>query len=93
MVSWHYDGILPFQPFVFANSETETFKENCITHFPTIPPCSTMVDVLETGDVPILFSLSQMKNLGMTVELDPKGDKRTFPTFGLYSSPVEHSMR
>ena len=32
-----------------------------------------------------------MKNLGMTVELDPKGDKRTFPTFGLYSSPAEHS--
>ena len=32
------------------------------------------VDVLETGDVPILFSLPQMKNLGVTIELDPKGD-------------------
>ena len=40
--------------------------------FPTIPPCSTKVYVLETGDVPILFSLSQMKNLGMTIELDQK---------------------
>ena len=50
-----------------------------------------MVDVFETGDVPILFSLCQTKNLGMTVELDPKGDKITCPAFGLYSSPAEHS--
>ena len=48
--------------------------------------CSTKVDVLETGNVPILFSLPQMKILGMTVELDPKGDKIKCPTFGLYSS-------
>ena len=41
--------------FVFASSETEKCKESCIIHFPTIPPCSTKVDVLETGDVPILF--------------------------------------
>ena len=45
--------------------------------------------MLETGDVPILFSLSQMKNLGTTIELDPKGDKITCPAFGLYSSPSE----
>ena len=32
-----------------------------------------------------------MKNLGMTIELDPKGDKITCPAFGLYSSPAEHS--
>ena len=51
--------------------------ESCIIHFPTTPPCSTKVEVLDTGDVPILFSLSQMKNLGMTVELDPQGDNIT----------------
>ena len=62
---------------MFANSETETSKESCIIHFPTIPPCSTKVDVHETGDVSILFSLSQMKNLGTTVELDAEGDKIT----------------
>ena len=39
--------------FVF---ETETCMESCIINFPTAPPCSTKVDVLETGDVPILFS-------------------------------------
>ena len=71
--------------FVFTNSESET----CIFHFPAIPPCSTKVDVLETGDVPILSSLPQMKNLG--IELDPKGDKVTCPAFGLYSSPAEYS--
>ena len=53
------------------------------------PPCSTKVDVLETGDVPILFSPSQMKNLGMTFELDPKRDKITCPAFGLFSSPAK----
>ena len=73
---------------MFANSETETDKESCIIHLPT---CSTKVDVLETGDVPILFYLSQMKNLGTTTELDPKRDKITCPAFGLQSSPAEHS--
>ena len=58
---------------VMCGQETLVFaKESCIFHFPTIPPCSTKVDVLETGEVPILFSLSQMKNLGMTIELETK---------------------
>ena len=38
-------------PVVCANSETETCWESCIFHFPTTPPCSTRVDVLETGNV------------------------------------------
>ena len=63
--------------FVFANSETETCWESCIHHFQT--------------NVPFLFSLPQMKHLGMTIELDPKGDKITCPAFGLYSSPAEYS--
>ena len=32
-----------------------------------------------------------MKNLGMTIELDPQGDKITCPAFGLYSFPAEYS--
>ena len=79
------------ESFVFANSETETCMDSCIIHFPTAPPCSTKVDVLETGDVPILFSLPQTENLGTTIDLDPKRDKITCPAFGLYSSPAEHS--
>ena len=69
------------ESFVFANSETETCIESCFIHFPTNPPCSTKVDALETSDVPILFSLSQMKNLSTTVELDPKGDKNYISSF------------
>ena len=65
--------------------------ESCIIHFSTAPPCSSKVDVLETGDVPILFSLPQMKHLGMTIEVDQKGHKITCPAFGLYSSPAEYS--
>ena len=92
---WYYGITTDFcrcsKSFVFANSETETSMESCIIHFPTAPPCSAKVDVLETGDVPILFSLHQMKNFGMTIEPDPKGDKITCPAFGLYSSPAEYS--
>ena len=73
MVLWRYNGILPLkQSLVFANTETETCMERCIIHFPTTPPCFTKVDVLEKGDVPILCSLSQMNDLRMTIELDPK---------------------
>ena len=32
-----------------------------------------------------------MKNLGMTIELNPKGEKITCPAFGLHSDPAEHS--
>ena len=60
-------------------------------YFPTTPPCSTRVGVLETGDVPVLFSPPQVKNLGMTGELNPKGDKFTCAAFGLYSSLAEYS--
>ena len=92
----HYGMTTEFCPcnksFVFANSETETCWESCIIHFPTKPPCSTRVDVLETGDAPILFLLQHMKILGMSLELDPKGGKSTCPTFGLHSSPAEYSI-
>ena len=47
--------------------------------------------MLGTDDVPIPFSLPQMQNLVVTLELDPKGAKITCPAVGLYSSPVEYS--
>ena len=64
--SWYY-GVTTCRcnkSFVFANSGTETCSESCIMHFPTTPPCSTMVDVFETGDVLILFSLPQKRKIG-----------------------------
>ena len=77
--------------FVFANSETKTCFESCIIQFPTTPPCSTRVDVLETGDVRIFFSLPHLKKLGMTIELNPKGDKITCLASGLFSFSVDYS--
>ena len=47
--------------------------------------------MFETGAVPILLSLPQMRIFGMTIELDPKGDKIKCPAFGLYSPPAEYS--
>ena len=92
VVALRRDSAVVTQSFVFANSETETCKESCIVHFPKIPPFSTNFDVLETGDVPIFCCLlSRMKNLGTTIELDPKRDEITCPAFGVYSSPAEHS--
>ena len=46
-------------------------------HYPLSKNSTTLckVDVLETSDVPILFSLSQMNNLGMAIELNPKKTK------------------
>ena len=38
-----------------------------------------------------LFSLPQMKNLGITLELDPKGAKNYTSSFWLVLSPVEYS--
>ena len=41
--------------------------------------------------MPFLSFVPHVKSSGMTVELDPKGDKITCPAFGLYSSPVKYS--
>ena len=46
---------------------------------------------LRQVNVPILFSLPQMRNVGMTFELRPQGDKITCPAFGVFSSPAEYS--
>ena len=46
---------------------------------------------LRQVNVPILLSLPQMRNVGMTIELHPRGDKITCPAFGVFSSPAECS--
>ena len=47
--------------------------------------------MLETGDVPVLFSSADAESWYHIFELGPKGAKITCPAFGLYSSPVEYS--
>ena len=53
--------------FTFANGETA--KGNWTLHlkYHTPPPASTNIDILEQGAVPILLSISQMRNLYMTL--------------------------
>ena len=77
--------------FVFADSKTEGVTETCIVNFPTSPPCSTQIDILEQGSVPILMSLNQMQNLGISINLSAKGNTITCPPFGLNNSPAEMS--
>ena len=59
--------------FVFANFETETFQQHL--HVQSELICLRRATCLS------YFSLSQMKNSGTTIELDPKGDKLTCPAF------------
>ena len=75
VVLWHYDRILPLQQVLLPTLRRRPVGKAVLSIFPTTPPCSTRVDVLKIGNVPIIFSLPQMKNLGTTVGLDPKGDK------------------
>ena len=88
-MQWHYDRVLPAISPSCLPTLRRRLVGKIVIHFPTTPPCATRVDVLETGDVPILSSLPQMKNLGTTIELDPIGDKTSCPAFGMYSYPDE----
>ena len=63
---------------------TETCIGCCIIHFPTAPPCSIKVDVLETGVVPIFPSSDE--KFGMTIELDPKRRQHYMSSFRLVLS-------
>ena len=77
--------------FAFANSQTAKVTTTCIIWFPTSPPSSTQVDVLEEGTVPILFSLPQMMNLRMTIRMEPGCAYVTCLPFRLHDTPLEVS--
>ena len=54
VVFWHYGRVLPLQWVLYVCQLWDrTCCKSCIIHFPTTPPCSIRVDVLETGYVPI----------------------------------------
>ena len=88
--AWYYGITTEFcrcnKSFVFANSETETCKKlhNPLSHNTTIFYQSRCAWDRWCA---IVSSLSHMKNLGSTYDLDPKGDKITWLPFGLYSPP------
>ena len=58
-----YEIVPSSSKFSFAKSETTTVHQALKIWFPTKPPMSTLVDIVEQGRVPILFSFQQMKNL------------------------------
>ena len=69
-VCWYYGIEIEFLPtkarFGFANSETELVHEKARVWLPTQPPCHTDFDIIEKGNVPMLFSLGQMCNLNFS---------------------------
>jgi hypothetical protein len=49
---------------------------------PTNPPIATDFDIIEEGNVPLLLSLPQMRNLRFTIELSPEAVYVRSPAFG-----------
>ena len=74
--------------FTFANGETARVNWTLHLRYHTTPPCSTNIDVLEQGTVPILLSISQMRNLYMTIEHTPQCDKITCKAFSMNRQAV-----
>ena len=87
-----FKGTFQFVPcstdFSFANSQRSQCYERLVITFPTDPPCSTEVDILEEGTVPILISLQQMRNLYMEFRHTPTCDYLTCSAFGLKNFPI-----
>ena len=77
--------------FNFANSQTSNVTEKCRVWFPTTPACSTDFDIVEEGDVPLLMSLTQMRNLQFSVSLTPTSAILQTPSTGKEGIPLEMS--
>ena len=60
----------------------------CRVSFPTNPPCSTDTDICEEGNVPILMSLPQMRNLNLEMSLSPDAVSLTGAAFGYNHTPA-----
>ena len=70
---------------LFANGEQSTVKERLVIHFRNDRAqtgwITTCVDIPDKGEVPILFSFKQMRN--MNIEHTPVGEFQTGPLFGM----------
>ena len=83
--------------FSFANGEQSNVREKLVIYFQNDQSptgwITTAIDILDQGDVPILFSVEQLRNLRMSIEHTPVGDYLTCPLFGLkrFSLPVSTS--
>ena len=59
--------------FGFANSQQSVRKERLVVWFPTTPPSSTIFQIVEEGNVPLLMSLAQMTNLHFDLQCTRDG--------------------
>jgi hypothetical protein len=88
-ITWEY---LPSSSrFSFANSAEDVVSQKIRIWLPTNPPCSTDFDILETGNVPILISLPQMRNLYFNLELCPEAAYLTCAAFGFNREAIRTS--
>ena len=78
--------------FSFANGQQSSVHEKLIIHFRNDDSptgwVTTAVDILDQGDVPILFSVAQMRNLRMNIEHTPACDFLTCSLFGMKRYPL-----
>ena len=78
-----YIEILPTNSnFNFANSQTTKCTEKCRIWFPFCPSFWTDFDIVEEGNVPILMSLVQMRNLFFEFWLSPESAWIRSPAIG-----------
>ena len=81
-----YEYIPAETKFIFASGETARVNWTLHLRYHTTPPCSTNIDVLEQGTVPILLSISQMRNLYMTIEHIHAVKQFQYPVQDMHSS-------
>jgi hypothetical protein len=68
--------------FSFANSQTSRCWEKLRIWFKTEPPCCTDFEILEEGNVPLLLSLVQMRNLHFQFSFSPEAVYLTSKALG-----------
>ncbi len=66
-----YEIVPSTSKFSFAISDTTTFHQALRICFPTKPPTFTVVDIVDQGRVPILFSRQETKHLRMQLDMRP----------------------
>ena len=93
MIEFNYEPC--HTTFSFANSETSMVKERLHLHIRSdmsrTACIETTVDILDEGQVPILFSIEQMRNLRFTIEHAPVGEFITCRGFGMNKMPLSVS--
>ena len=81
---FEYELMPSTSKFSLAKSETTSAHQALTIWFPTKPPMFTIVDIVEQGRVPILFSLQQMQTLNITLDMRPDKVLITCEALGLH---------